>query len=57
MVQSICKFSAGKSKFTYNGQGIAFDEKGMWSFGNEKVAVFGVDNTLSSHTDNKKITF
>ena len=57
MVQSICKFSAGKSKFTYNGQGIAFDEKGMWSFGNEKVAVFGVDNASSSHTDNKKITF
>ena len=24
----------GGSKFTYNGQEITFDEKGMWSFGN-----------------------
>ena len=40
---------------------IAFDRKGMRSYGNDftiNVVIFGVDNTLSSHTDNqKKITF
>ena len=37
--------------------GIAFDEKGSWSFDNNSatnVAVFSVDNSLSSHTDNWK---
>ena len=32
----------------------------MWSFGNNfarNVVIFGLDNTSSSHTDNKKITF
>ena len=49
--------NADKSKFTYNGRGIAFDRKGMWSFGNglfRNVADFGVDNTSSYHTDNHK---
>ena len=27
--------NTAKSKFTYNGRGIAFDGKGMWSFGND----------------------
>ena len=49
--------NADKSKFTYNDQGIAFNGKGMWSFGNRfarNVVIFGVNNTLSSHTNNKK---
>ena len=49
-----------KSKFTYNVREIAFDGKGLWSFGNElarDVVVFDFDNSSSSHTDNKKITF
>ena len=27
--------NADKSKFTYNGRGIAFDREGLWSFGND----------------------
>ena len=41
-----------KIKFTYNGPGIGFDVKGMWSYGNgfaRFVVLFGVDNTSSSH--------
>ena len=37
-----------KSKFTYNGQGIAFDGQGSWSFGNDIArngVISGVDNT------------
>ena len=49
-----------KSKFTYNGRKIAFDGEGSWSFGNDfdkNVVIFGFDNTLSSHTENRKNTF
>ena len=52
--------NAIKSKFTYNGWGIAFDGEGSWSFGNDfagNVVIFGVDNSSSSHTDNQKITY
>ena len=52
--------NADKSKFTYNGQGIGFDVKVIWSFGNgfaRSNIIFGVNNTSSSHTDNKKKTF
>ena len=38
------------------GYGIAFDGKGMWSFGNDftrNVIIFGVDNSSSSHADNR----
>ena len=51
---------ADKTKFAYNGQGIAFDGQGMQSFGNyfiRNVINFGVDNTSSSRTDNQKINF
>ena len=46
-----------RTKFTYNGQEIAFDGKGYWSFDNDyakSVLTFVVDNSLSSHTDNLK---
>ena len=46
-----------KSKFTCNGERIAFDGKGYWSFDNDydrNVAIFGVDNSSSSHIDNPK---
>ena len=49
-----------KSKFTYNGWGIAFDGKGTWSFSSafaRNVVLLGVDNTSSSHTDNQKYNF
>ena len=34
-----------KSKFTYNGRGIAFDREGMWSFGN----VFAINVLITPH--------
>ena len=49
-----------KSRLIYNGQGIAFDGAGSWSFGNDfarYIVIFGVDNTLSSHTNNHKNNF
>ena len=47
-----------KSKFTYNGWGIAFDGRGMWDFGNSfarNVLIFGIDNTSFSCTCNQKL--
>ena len=49
-----------KSKFNYNGRGIAFDGEGSWSFDHDfarNVVIFGVDNSSSSHTDNQKNNF
>ena len=44
----------------YSGYGIAFDGKGLLSFGNDfarNVVIFDVDNSSSSHTDNCKNIF
>ena len=49
-----------KSKYVYSEYGIEFDGKGSWSFGNDfarNVAIFGVDNSTSSHDDNRKNNF
>ena len=50
-----------KEKYVYSGYGIAFDGKSEWNFGNDStrnvVIIFGVDNSLSSHTDNLKNVF
>ena len=49
-----------KNKYVYAGYGIAFAVAGSWSFGNEfvrNVVIYGVDNSLSSHTDNGKSNF
>ena len=38
----------------HSGYGIAFDGKCEWIFGNEyarNIIIFGVDNSLSSHSD------
>ena len=51
---------ADKSKFTYNGQGIAFDGTFFCSFYIDfarSVVIFGVDDSSSSHTDNRKNNF
>ena len=58
-VNNIIK-SSNKEKYTYSGQGIAFDGKGEWSFGNDparNIIIFGVHNSSSSHTDNLKNDF
>ena len=52
--------NAIKSKFIYNGRGIVFDEKDLWSFGNgfvRNVVIFVVDNSSSFYTDNRKNNF
>ena len=52
--------NSDKEKFVYSGYGIAFDGKGEWSFGNDtarNVIIFGVDNSSSFHTDNRKTDF
>ena len=43
-------------KVVYSGYGIAFDGKGEWGFGNDlarNVIIFGVDNSVSSHANNR----
>ena len=45
------------SKYVYGCCGIAYDEAGSWSFGNDfcrNVLIFGVDNSSSSQIDNLK---
>ena len=49
-----------KSNFFYNHQGITFDGGSLWSFGDsfaKNIEIFGVDDSTSSHTCNKKINF
>ena len=51
------KKDSDKGKYEHSGYGIAFDELGSWSFGNDfaiNVITFGVDNSSSFHTDNRK---
>ena len=52
--------NSDKGKYGYNGYGIAVEGKSSWSFGNDlarNVVIFGVDNSSSSHTDNRKNNF
>ena len=49
-----------KKSIVYNGCGLAFDSAGLWSFYNNtprNVIIFGVDNSSSSHADNRKNSF
>ena len=44
----------------YSGFGIAIDGAGEWNFNNDSarnVIIFGVDNSLTSNTHNKKNDF
>ena len=44
----------------YSGYVIAFDGAGPWNFGDDfagNVIIFGVHNSLSSHTDNRRDNF
>ena len=44
----------------HSGYGIAFDEKGTWSFLNDyakNVIIFGVENSSSFYADNRKNIF
>ena len=49
-----------KENWGYSGYGITFDSASSWSFDQEyarNIAIFGVDNSLSSHDGNHKNTF
>ena len=49
-----------KEKYVYKGYGITFDSTAWWSFGNgtaRNAIDFDVDNSLSSHVDNRKNNF
>ena len=49
-----------KKKYLYTGYGITFDSAASWSFDNgfaRNVIIFGVDNSSSSHSDNRKNNF
>ena len=49
-----------ESKYVYSGYVITFDCTGSWCFGNgfaRNVVILGVDNSSSSHTDNRKNNF
>ena len=44
----------------YSGYGVTFGSAGSWSFDNNaarNVIIFGVDNSSSSHADNRKNNF
>ena len=52
--------NSNKEKYVYSGYRIIFDSAGSWSFDNgtaKNVIIFGVDNSSSSHADNRKNIF
>ena len=47
-------------EWVYSGYGISFDEKGLWTFGNDfiiNVLIFLADNSSSFHPYNQKNNF
>ena len=52
--------NSDKERYVYSGYGITFDSGDSFSFGNDfarNVIIFGVDNSSSSHSDNRKNNF
>ena len=52
--------NSDKEKYVYCGQRITFDSAGSWSFDNDfarNVIIFGVDNSSSSHSENRTNNF
>ena len=52
--------NSDKEKYVYSGYRITFDSANSWSFDNDlarNVITFGVDNSSSSHSDNRKNNF
>ena len=52
--------NSDKCKYVYSCYGIVFDGLGYWSSGNDfarNVIIFGIANSLSSHTDNQNNDF
>ena len=58
-VTSILK-NSHKEKYVYSRKGVTFHRAGWWYFNSDTaryVIVFGVDNSSSSHSDNRKTKF
>ena len=52
--------NSDKEKYVYSGYGITFASTCSWSFSNgtaRNIMIFGADNSLSSHFDNRKNNF
>ena len=52
--------NSDKEKYVYSGYVIKVDSAGSWSFDNDfarNIIIFGVDNSSSSHSDNRKTIF
>ena len=52
--------SSDKETYVYSEYGVTFYNTGSWSFDNEfarNVVIFGVDDSLSSHSDNSRNNF
>ena len=52
--------NSDKKNYVYSGHGITFDNAGSWSFRNgtaKNVIIFDVDDSSSSHVDNRKNNF
>ena len=52
--------NSDKEKYVHSRYGITFDSGGSWKFDNDfarNVIIFGVDNSSSSHSDNRKNNF
>ena len=52
--------NSDREKYVYSGYGMTFDSAGSWSFDNStnrNVILFGIDNSSSSHADNRKNNF
>ena len=52
--------NSDKEKYVYSGYGILFNSAASWSFDNDiakNITLFGVDNSSSSHADNRKNNF
>ena len=52
--------NSDKEKYVCSGYGTTFDSAGSWTFNNattRNAIIFGVDNSSSSHSDNRKNNF
>ena len=59
-VHGVLVQKSDKEKFVYSRYGIKLDSASSWSFSNDfarNVMIFGVDDSSSSCSDNRKIDF
>ena len=49
--------NSDKAKWFHSDCGIVFDAKGSWSYGNDLLHIFDLDNSSSFHSDNRNNDF